>query len=124
VIEMMKEIKAFVRPSETDPIVHGLESIGVGAMTITTVDALGTLVDEQHRRLSTQYVKRYSCVHKIEIVCREEDVDRIVSLIRRVGHTGEPGDGIIYVSGVERAVKIRTGGEDAAALDGLPPSGS
>ncbi len=118
---MLHEIKAFVRPELTDSIVHGLESIGVRSMTITAVEALGSLADQTRSHLSLRYIKAYCRVCKIEIVCRDADSDRIVGLIQRLAHTGDSGDGIIFVSPVVRAVKVRSGAKDEEALDPLLP---
>jgi nitrogen regulatory protein P-II 1 len=51
-------------------------------------------------------------VAKIEIVCNDSDVTKIIEIISMKGRTGNPGDGIIYVSGVEKAVRVKTGKED------------
>lgn len=115
----MCEIKAFIRPAVADPVVHGLESIGVKAMTITPVQAIGGLADKAQSELSLAFIEKYSKVYKIEIVARRENEDQIVSLIQRVAHTGESGDGVIFVFPVYRAVKIRTGEEGHFTLD--PP---
>ena len=124
---LMSEIKAYIRPAVVDPVIHGLESIGVKAMTITAVEAIGALADKSESRLSLTFVEKYSKVYKIEIVTCQEDEDQIVSLIQRVAHTGESGDGVVFVSPVHRAVKIRTGEEGHFTLDrtkGPDPFGS
>jgi len=113
----MSEIKAFIRPAVVDPVVHGLEAIGVKAMTITPVEAIGALADKTESRLSLTFVEKYSQVYKIEIVTCQEDEDQIVSLIQRVACTGKSGDGVVFVSPVHRAVKIRTGEEGHFTLD-------
>ncbi len=114
---MIVEIKAFVRPSQIDPIVHALESIGVTGMTITAVDALGKLADQHQSHLSPEYVKTYCKVYKLELVCRRSEAQAVVQRIQRLGCTGEPGDGIVYVMPVEDLVKIRTGEEGESCLD-------
>ncbi len=115
----MKEIKAYIRPEVADRVIHALESLGAKSMTIIPVQAIGELSDARHSHMSTLYIKPYSQIFKLELICRDEDLDRLVSAIRGQAHTGEAGDGIISVYAVERAVKIRTGEEDAAALDDL-----
>jgi len=113
----MSEIKAYIRPAVVDPVVHGLESIGVKAMTITPVQAIGALADQAESRLSLAFIEEYSRIYKIEIVAIQEDEDQIVGLIQRMAHTGESGDGVIFVSPVNRAIKIRTGEEGHFTLD-------
>jgi len=113
----MKEIKSFIRRSRVDEVVHGLKAIGVKAMSITSVEGVGAFVDPPHGELSIDYITTYSRMYKIEIVCRAEDVDLIVATIQRLAHTGEKGDGAIFVSNIERAVKIRSGEEGCFILD-------
>ncbi len=118
----MKLIKAFVRRTKVDEVVHGLKSIGVKAMSITAVEGVGGLSDPHSAELSIDYITTYTKLYKIELVCRDEHVDRIVSLIQQLAHTGERGDGVIFVSPVERAVKIRSGEEGHFFLDGVAHS--
>jgi nitrogen regulatory protein P-II 1 len=113
----MKEIKCFIRRSRVDEVVHGLKAIGVKAMSITSVEGVGAFVDPAHGELSLDYITTYSRIYKIEVVCRAEDVDLIVATIQRLAHTGERGDGAIFVSTVDRAVKIRSGEEGCFILD-------
>ncbi|NOY88399.1 MAG: P-II family nitrogen regulator [FCB group bacterium] len=113
----MKEIKAYIRRSKMDEVIHGLKSIGVKAMSVITVEGIGALVNREESTLSIDYVTNYSLLYKIEIVCREQDTHTIVSQIQKLAHTGEGGDGVIFVSSVEHAVKIRSGEEGHFALD-------
>ncbi len=110
-MDKMNEIKAFVRNTRVDEVVHGLKAIGVKAMTVCSVEGIGALADPAHGVLSIAYVTTYCKMYKLEIVCRSKDANLIVSTIQKLAHTGEGGDGVIFVSPVERAVKIRTGEE-------------
>ena len=112
----MKEIKAFVRRSMIDEVVHGLRSVGVKAMSVISVDGIGALADPQGSELSRSYITNYSTVYKVEIVCRKADVDLIVATIKDLACTGLAGDGVIFVSNIERAAKIRTGEEGEFTL--------
>ena len=105
----MKELKAYVRVERIDPIVHALKRAGIPRMSVIHVQAVGSSIDPSEARISVELACRYTNVVKLEIVCPENSVEEIVSIIEREGHTGRPGDGIIYVSPVETAVKIRTG---------------
>ncbi len=113
----MKEIKAYVRRSKMDEVVHGLKSIGVKALSVITVEGIVALADPQASELSLNYITSYTMVYKIEIVCRKEDVARTVDAIQKLAHTGAKGDGVIFVSNIERAVKIRSGDEGEFTLD-------
>jgi nitrogen regulatory protein P-II 1 len=77
-------------------------------------EGTGSLKTEEST-LSTHFSITDSKVAKIEIVCNDSEVENIVSIISAKGRTGNPGDGIIYVSEVEKMYKIKTGlenGED------------
>ena len=113
----MKEIKAYVRRSKMDDVVHGLKQIGVKAMSVTTVEGLGALADPGASELSLNYVTSYSLVDKIEIVCREDDARLIADTLSRLARTGSRGDGVIFISEIERAINIRTGEENEFRLD-------
>ena len=113
----MKEIKAFIRRTQMDAVVHALKRVGVKAFSIIAVEGIGALADPEKSQLSIEYVTSYSKVFKIELACREEDVNKIVRIIARLARTGEPGDGVIFVSNIEQAVKIRSGEEGRFTLD-------
>ncbi|MFQ6676336.1 MAG: P-II family nitrogen regulator [Fidelibacterota bacterium] len=106
----MKEIKAYIRCSRVEHVIRGLHSIGVENMTVIDVMALGKgMVDPDHFKYSIECVEKYSEVAKIEIICADEDAQKVVETIRSRSYSGEPGDGLIIVSEVNEAVKIRTG---------------
>ncbi len=105
----MKEIKAYVRCKKAETVVEALEGIGITDMTVIDVMGIGELADPQKARYSVECVEKYSKLAKIEVVCRDQDTDRVVKTIRQAAYTGLPGDGIIFVSPVEKAVKIRNG---------------
>lgn len=107
----MKEIKAYIKISVLQDVVAELNRAGFCCMTIIDVAGLGELIDPKDWKYSLEFVEKTSKVAKIELVCSESDADRVVDIIKRYGRTSQSGDGIIYVSSVERAVKIRTGEE-------------
>ncbi|NIM65849.1 MAG: hypothetical protein GTO51_07670 [Candidatus Latescibacteria bacterium] len=106
-----REIKAFVRRARIDSVIYKLRAMGFKSISVIAVDGVGSFVNPSDDRLSPKYVMNFSRVYKIELACRDEDEDEIVRLIGREAHSGEAGDGMIFVSDVERAVKIRTGRE-------------
>lgn len=112
----MKEIKAYVRITTTREVVWALESAGFSSMTVIDVSALGRLADDKDTKMSIEFVQRYSKMAKIELVCSDRDADRVVKVIQENGCTHQPGDGIIFVAPVERAVKIRTSEEGEGVL--------
>lgn len=112
----MKEIKLFLRKERANAVVHALREAGVTHMTITHVHTLGSLTDPEHVRISFETGTTYTEHAKLEFVCAEPDVDVLVETIAATARTGDPGDGIIFVSPVDRAVKILTGVEGREAL--------
>ncbi len=104
----MKEIKAFVRPNKVKDIVHNLEHAGYDNLTISMAEGTGKFRDEK-AFVSQKFSITDSEIAKLEIVVKKKDVHSIVSIISKYGKTHNPGDGIIYVSGVESAHRVKTG---------------
>lgn len=104
----MKEIKAYVRVSIVEQVVRALEEAGFCSMTIIDVSVLGKLADSKEAKYSIEFIEKYSKMAKIELVCSDEDADKVVGVIQKSGCTHQTGDGIIFVAPVERAMKIRT----------------
>jgi len=111
----MKEIKAYIRCQKAEKIIEALEEIGITDITLIDVMGVGILADPKQSKYSIKCVEKYSEVGKLEVICADECVHDIVEVIRKTAYTGMKGDGMIFVSPVEMAVKIRTGaiGEDA-----------
>ncbi|NIW78805.1 MAG: P-II family nitrogen regulator [Calditrichae bacterium] len=111
----MKEIKAFIRCQKAEEVVEALENAGIDDITLIDVMGVGILADPAHAKYSIRCVEKYSALAKVEVVCAEEKVHQIVEIIRKTAYTGMKGDGMIFVSPVELAIKIRTGaiGEEA-----------
>lgn len=107
----MKEIKAYIRKEKAEIVIQNLEEAGVTGMTVLDAAALAQWADDQFFSYSIEYVQKYSSVVKIELVCEKEKADEMVSIIQQYGHTGRSGDGWIFVSDIERAVRIKNGEE-------------
>ncbi|MCC6356451.1 MAG: P-II family nitrogen regulator [Verrucomicrobiae bacterium] len=99
----MKEIKAIIKPFRLEQVLHALRQIkGLPAMTVSTANGLSA----EHGAFD-QVVKT-----KLEIMVPDELVNQVVGAIQREAHTGNPGDGRVFVIPIEKTVKIRTGEED------------
>ncbi|NOX85854.1 MAG: P-II family nitrogen regulator [Chlorobi bacterium] len=105
----MKEIKAFVRPNRVNEIVHHLKDAGYENVTISIAEGTGKFQDENKAFVSQKFSITDSEIAKLEMVVKKKDVDTIVSIISEYGRTVHPGDGIIYVSDVEKAFRVKTG---------------
>lgn len=112
----MKEIKAYIRCDKAEQVIHALEDAGVEGVTLIDVMAVGKNIDPKNYKYSIACVDKYQKVAKLEIICGDQNADRFVEIIRKEAYTSRQGDGMIFVTGVERAVKIRTGEEGVAAL--------
>jgi nitrogen regulatory protein P-II 1 len=105
----MKEVKAYVRRRQVESVIDNLEEAGVKGITLIDLMGLGSFADPHQMKYSISCVEKYSDISKLELVCRDDQVHEIVRIIRETAFTGLKGDGIIYVSPVDMAVKIRTG---------------
>ena len=115
----MKEIKAYIQKDRVNATVDALESEGAPGITVVEVHPVGYGYDPDYFGWETHdTMKRYSGVQivKIEVVCPDQDLDRLVSAIQRVCRTGGKGDGWIFVAGVQTAIRIRDGASAETAL--------
>jgi nitrogen regulatory protein P-II 1 len=112
----MKEIKAYIRCQKAEKVIEALEKIGIKDITLIDVMGVGLLADPHQAKYSIKCVERYSEVAKLEVVCADERVHEIAETIRNTAYTGMKGDGMIFVSPVEMAIKIRTGAIGETAL--------
>lgn len=112
----MKEIKAYVRCSKAEEVMCALEKAGVPGFTAIKVKGLGGASVPEKEILHIDYSMKYCPITKLEIVCKDEDAERIVDVVKKKAYTGHRGDGMIFVSDVGKAVKIRTGDCGESAL--------
>jgi nitrogen regulatory protein P-II 1 len=105
----MKLIKAYIRHRKCDNVYKTLKNAGFCCMTMVECEGTGMYSDHEKEHISTKYpfADSYRVV-KLEILIDEKDVQRIVQLIRESGRTGYNGDGMILVSPVDTAYKVRT----------------
>lgn len=107
----MKEIKAFVRPNHVNEIVHHLIDNDFENITLSSAEGTGKLQDE-NTFVSQKFSVTDSPMAKIVMVIEKAKVNTVVSIISEYGKTLNPGDGIIYVSNVEKAYRVKTGLEN------------
>ena len=105
----MKKIEAIVKPFKLDEVREALSEIGVTGLTVTEVKGFGRQKGHTELYRGAEYVVDFLPKVKIEIVLGDDMVDRAVEAIRRAAQTGRIGDGKIFVSNVEEAIRIRTG---------------
>jgi nitrogen regulatory protein P-II 1 len=105
----MKLMKAYIRTHMADKVIHALKEVKAPRLTAIDIRALGDEVDPQHLEISAQHAGTYTTMVKLEIVCKNVEVQGIKDLIRENATTGYRGDGIIVVSPVDEVISIRTG---------------
>src|SRR5882672_7188684 len=105
----MKKIEAIIRPSRVDEVKDALNGIGVTGMTIAEVKGFGRQKGHTELYRGAEYVVDFVPKVKIEIVLGDDMVEKAVEAIRRAAQTGRIGDGKIFVSNIEEAIRIRTG---------------
>jgi len=112
----MKLIKAFIRTTKIDDVVGALRAAGAPGITIARVNGVGYGYEPLLFTLAPSEIKKAPEVVKIEVVCDDDCVDKLITEVLKTANTGYPGDGIVFVTPVERAIKIRTGDEAPQSL--------
>lgn len=102
-------IKAYVRTYMSDKVVHALKKIDAPRLTAIDIRAMGDEIAPQHLEISSAHAGTYTTMVKLEIVCDDDEVDRIRGAIIENARTGYKGDGIVVISPVEDLVSIRRG---------------
>ena len=112
----MKQITAIIKPFKLEEVREGLADVGVTGLTVTEVKGFGRQKGHTELYRGAEYVVDFLPKVMIEVVVGDGDVDRCVEAIVKAARTGKIGDGKIFVTPVERVVRIRTGEEDEAAV--------
>jgi nitrogen regulatory protein P-II 1 len=112
----MKEIKAFVRPTDLPEIIQELIREGAHRVHVSQVHVVGTGVDDTDYRVSLKEGTSYSDLSKLEVLARAENISGLVDVLRGRAGTGKHGDGIIVITDVDRIISVRSGDEGEAAL--------
>ena len=112
----MKMITAIIKPFKLEDVREALAECGTVGLTVTEVKGFGRQKGHTELYRGAEYVVDFLPKVKVEVVVKTEDVDRCVDAILKVARTGKIGDGKIFVTPVERVVRIRTGDLDDAAI--------
>ena len=112
----MKLVTAIIKPFKLDEVREALSGIGVQGITVTEVKGFGRQKGHTELYRGAEYVVDFLPKVRIDVVLKSEDVERCVDAIIRAACTGKIGDGKIFVSPVERVVRIRTGEQDETAI--------
>ena len=112
----MKKIEAVIKPFKLDDVKDALHDAGVSGMTVTEVKGFGRQKGHTELYRGAEYVVDFLPKMKVEVVVNEADVERCIEAIVNSARTGKIGDGKIFVTAVERIVRIRTGEENENAV--------
>ena len=112
----MKKVEAIIKPFKLDDVREALAEVGVTGMTVTEVKGFGRQKGHTEMYRGAEYQVDFLPKVKIEVVIAEDQVDIITESILKTAQTGKIGDGKIFVSNVEQAIRIRTGEKNEEAL--------
>ena len=112
----MKQITAIIKPFKLEEVREALAECGVTGLTLTEVKGFGRQKGHTELYRGAEYVVDFLPKVKVEVVVNSADVDRCVDAIVLAARTGKIGDGKIFVTAVERVIRIRTGETDEAAV--------
>ncbi len=112
----MKLITAIIKPFKLEEVRDALNGLGVHGMTVTEVKGYGRQKGHTEIYRGAEYAVNFLPKVRIEIAVASERADKVVDAISSAAKTGQIGDGKIFVTDIERAVRIRTGETDKDAL--------
>lgn len=112
----MKRIEAIIKPFKFEDVKEALAKSGVAGMTVSDVKGYGRQQGHSELYRGAEYVVDFLPKIKIELIVADEDVERITTAIIDAAKTGKIGDGKIFVSPIEKIIRIRTGELDEEAI--------
>ncbi len=112
----MKKIEAIIKPFKLEDVKDALAEAGVTGMTVSDVKGYGRHQGHSELYRGAEYVVDFLPKIKIELIVADENVDSLISVIIDAAKTGKIGDGKIFVSTIEKIVRIRTGEQDEEAI--------
>jgi nitrogen regulatory protein P-II 1 len=112
----VKQVTAIIKPFKLDEVREALAEVGVNGLTVTEVKGFGRQKGHTELYRGAEYVVDFLPKIRVEMVVADEAVDRVIEAIVRAARTGKIGDGKIFVTSVEQAIRIRTSESGDAAL--------
>jgi nitrogen regulatory protein PII len=112
----MKLITAIIKPFKLDDVRAALSEIGISGMTVTEVKGFGRQRGHTELYRGAEYVVDFVPKTRVEVAVKDVLLDQVVEAIVTAARTGKVGDGKIFISDIERVVRIRTGESDEQAL--------
>ena len=112
----MKKVEAIIRHFKLEDVKNALSECGIDGMTITEVRGFGRQKGHTEMYRGTEYAVDFVPKVKIEVVCSEDNLKKVVDTMLKTAQTGQIGDGKIFVSTLDEAIRIRTGEVGGEAL--------
>ena len=112
----MKKIEAIIKPFKLDEVKESLQEVGVQGITVTEAKGFGRQKGHTELYRGAEYVVDFLPKIRIDVVVAADQVETLIEAIIKAAHTGKIGDGKIFVTPVEQAVRIRTGESGIEAL--------
>ena len=112
----MKKIEAIIKPFKLDEVKEALHEVGIQGITVTEAKGFGRQKGHTELYRGAEYVVDFLPKVKVEVVLEDALVERAIEAIQKAAHTGRIGDGKIFVSSIEEAIRIRTGERGADAI--------
>jgi nitrogen regulatory protein P-II 1 len=111
----MKKIEAIIKPFKLEDVKDGLAEIGITGMTISEIKGYGRQQGHSELYRGAEYIVEFIPKIKLDLVVNSDEVDNVINVIVENAKTGKIGDGKIFVTEIEKVVRIRTGetNEDA-----------
>ena len=112
----MKKVEAVIKPFKLEDVKDALAEIGITGMTVSEVKGYGRQKGHSELYRGAEYVVDFLPKIKMEMVVNDDQVDAVVNAVVEAARTGKIGDGKIFVSDIEKIVRIRTGETDSEAI--------
>ena len=112
----MKKVEAIIKPFKLDEVKDKLNEIGVKGITVSEVKGFGRQKGHTELYRGAEYMVDFLPKVKLEVVVGDDDVERCIEAIMETAQTGKIGDGKIFITDIERVIRIRTGEENEDAV--------
>jgi nitrogen regulatory protein P-II 1 len=112
----VKKIEAIIKPFKLDEVKEALHEVGVSGITVTEAKGFGRQKGHTELYRGAEYVVDFLPKVKLEVIVPDSQAEQVVEAIAAAAQTGRSGDGKIFVSPIESALRIRTGERDEAAI--------
>lgn len=112
----MKKIESIIKPFKLDEVKEALHEVGVSGITVTEAKGFGRQKGHTELYRGAEYVVDFLPKVKLEVIVPDNQAEQVVEAILNAAKTGRIGDGKIFVSDIQTAIRIRTGEQDDAAL--------